>query len=275
MERPGLDGYIYLALVKLDAFLREMREHIRVPYIVDEETAVRRYLVYLSMLIDIALTDIAMSAIHSNDRAVQIKERMLVEYATKALYSNDNPGYALYFTTIHEADSVLKKLRRGGAGADEITKAEALLAAQRKRFPHVAHMAEVRLSEMMRHYTRAGDPLRNDEYVWLYGAPSALLHGDPEGMRDLMPVDDDGTQHFALLLEDARLNALMVDSGSNALVFCDAFVSRFHPENAGFHERLSDLARTFKELSLKHSHGRPDEGLMALRNELEEYHKRE
>jgi hypothetical protein len=60
----------------------------------------------------------------------------------------------------------------------------------------------------------------------------------------------------------------MVDSGSNSLIFCQTFVDRFHPGDQGFAKRLSDLAREFKALSLKHSEGRDPETLPILEAEL-------
>ena len=270
MERAGLDGVVFLALLQLDSLLREMRNGIGVPNgIWDEETAVKRYLAYLSMLVDVTLADIAMSAVHSNDLAVLMKERMLVEYANKALYCDAHPDYALYFTMIQEAKDVLKKLRNGGGDAEAVAAAEAELADRRNRFSDVANIAVRSLSDMMRAVTRGGDPTRNDEYVWLYGGPSALMHGDPEGMRTLMPVNDAG-QQLSTQLEDGYLNALMVDAGQNALNFCDVFVNRFHPNNQTFEQRLRTLARTFKELALKHPLGRDEVVLAAIRAELQE-----
>jgi hypothetical protein len=52
-----------------------------------------------------------MSAVHSNDVAVLMKERILVEYANKAVHLNKHPDYALFMTTIHEATSVRDKTR--------------------------------------------------------------------------------------------------------------------------------------------------------------------
>ena len=256
MQRPGLDGVVYFGLQRVDALVRDMRRDIQVPNGVwDEESAVRRYLAYLGMLVDIALSDIAMSAVHSNDMAVLMKERMLVEYANKALYFNEHPDYALFMTTIHEATSVRDKIRAGGV-SENLAAAEQELAERKARFSYVGHLSKLNLSEIMRAHTRGGDPARNDEYVWLYGAPSALMHGDSEGMRLLLPADENGAVHPAIQLPDAQLNALMVDSGSNSLIFCQTFVDRFHPGDQGFAKRLSDLAREFKALSLKHSEGR-------------------
>ncbi|MHB8355433.1 MAG: hypothetical protein ACYDDQ_01945 [Vulcanimicrobiaceae bacterium] len=271
MERPGLDGVVYIGLQEVDALVRDMRKDIGIPNGVwDEESAVRRYLVYLSMLVDITLADIAMSAVHSNDMAVLMKERMLVEYAIKAIYFNDHPDYALYMTTIHEALSIRDKTRDGGGSVEELQAAEAELAAKRAQFPKVAHLKKLTLSKIMREHTRGGDPQRNDEYVWLYGAPSAIMHGDPEGMRALFPIDDEERQQPKIELSDAYLNALMVDSGSYSLNFCGTFVERFHPGDEIFARRLQDLGRQFKALALKHPEGRDESALAAIRTELED-----
>jgi hypothetical protein len=271
MQRPGVDGIVYIGLQEVDALVRDMRQGIDTPNSVwDEESALRRYLIYLSMLVDIALSDIAMSAVHRNDIAVLMKERMLVEYANKAIYCNDHPSYTLYLTTIHEAESIWRKLRNGGARPEEVSGAEAALQSARATFRNVADLSLVSLSQMMREHTRDGDPRRNDEYVWLYGAPSALMHGDPEGMRTLLPVDEQGQQHAEITLSDAHLNALMVDSGSNALNFCGAFIARFHPDDEGFARRLADLGHRFKVLCLKHPEGRDAEAIAAIKAELSE-----
>lgn len=273
MSRPGIDGAVTVALFDLDALLREMREGIDYPnQSLDGESAVKRYLVYLSMLVDVTLTDIVMSAVHDNDYAVLMKARMLVEYASKAGYSDAHPEYALWFTTIYEAESVLKKLRNGGAPPEVVAEAEAELARRKEKFSGVLSTTRVPLSEMMREQTRGGDRSRNDEYVWLFGGPSALMHGDPEGMRQLMPVDEEGHQHPTLKLDDDYLNALLVDAGSNALFFCDIFISRFHPSDERLQVRLRALDRRFKELSLKHSRGRDEEVLNTIRRELGEAH---
>jgi len=270
MERPGLDGFVYIGLVEIDRFVGDMRRDVAVPSgIWNETTALERYLAYLSMLVDIALADMAMSAIHSNDIAVLMKARMLVEYANKAIYCNNHPDYALYFTTIEEAASILKKNRDGGVDTATVQQAEGELADVTARFPEVAGLSHVTLSKMMRENTRAGDPKRNDEYVWLYGAPSALMHGDPEGMRMLLPVDDEGRQHPTISLSDGHLNALMVDAGMNAIAFCGVFLARFREGEEVFANRLRDLACSFKSLCLKHTEGRDEESLIAIRAELE------
>jgi hypothetical protein len=124
MERPGLDGVVFVGLQKIDAFVRDMRKNAQIPNGVwDEDSAVKRYLAYLSMLVDIALSDIAMSAVHSNDVAVLMKERILVEYANKAVHFNKHPDYALFMTTIHEATSVRDKTRDGGGSPERLAAA--------------------------------------------------------------------------------------------------------------------------------------------------------
>jgi hypothetical protein len=124
MERPGLDGVVFVGLQKIDAFVRDMRKNAQIPNGVwDEDSAVKRYLAYLSMLVDIALSDIAMSAVHSNDVAVLMKERILVEYANKAVHFNKHPDYALFMTTIHEATSVRDKTREGGGSPERLAAA--------------------------------------------------------------------------------------------------------------------------------------------------------
>jgi hypothetical protein len=268
MHRDGLDGIVYIELQRLDTLVADMRKGISVPGDWAPDSAVKRYLMYLSMLVDIALSDIAMSAIHGNDIAVQIKQRMLVEYAAKAQYYNAHPDYALYMTTIGEAESVLKKAKTGGYNTATVNLLEEALKETRRDFAHVASVPKPRFDAIMRELT-GRDSGRNDEYVWLYGAPSALMHGDPEGMRQMFEADDNGVIQGQIKLRDVQLNALMVDAGSNALTFCNAFISRFDPGNETLNARLADLYRTFKLLVIKHNDGRDTEVLDAIRKELE------
>jgi hypothetical protein len=269
-QRDGLDGFVTLELQKVDVLIRDMRLDIPVPNSVwDEDTAVKRYLIYLSMLTDVIMSDMLMSAIHGNDLAVLIKARILVEYANKAIYCQDHPDYALYLTTIAEAESVYWRLREGGADPEGVANAKVELERRNTQFASVAKMKAVKLGEMMRQHTRGGNEERNDEYVWLYGAPSALLHGDPEGMRTLIPVDSDGNPRPSIALQDNYLNALMVDVGSNVLIFCETFLNRFKPDDVTLQKRLMELAVKFKELSLTHAQGRTEEALTLLREELQ------
>ena len=269
MRREGLDGVVFLALRQVDEFVRDMRVGIQIPNAIsDEHSAVQRYLAYLSMLVDVALSDIAMSAIHCNDLAVEMKARMMVEYVSKAIYCDAHPDFALWFTTIGEAKSVAAKLERGGADSDLVAAAKNHVAQQRKRFSHVAQMNRVPLADMMHEQTREPGEHRNDEYVWLYGAPSAIMHGDPEGMRRLLPVDDNGIIHPELGLSDGYVNALMVDTGANALAFCEVFIRRFHPDSKELPDRVAQLRRTFQELCLRHTEGRDEDAVERIREEL-------
>jgi len=268
MRRDGLDGFVYMALKRLDTLVAEMRKSVSLPGDHTADSAVKRYLMYLSMLVDIALADIAMSAVHGNDVAVEIKQRMLVEYAAKAEYYNTHSDYALYMTTIGEAESVLKKARVGGYDAETVKRLEDELEEKRRDFAHVAKVTKPKFDAIMRELT-GRDLGRNDEYVWLYSAPSALMHGDPEGMRQMFEADENGMIQGKIKLDNAHLNALMVDAGSNALTFCKAFINRFHSNNGILVAQLKELERTFKALALKHDDGREPEVLDAIRAELE------
>ncbi len=257
------------AIVQVDALIGDMRLDIYVPpTIIDADTALRRYLVYLSLLIDVMLADILMSAIHSTDIAVRLKRRMLLEYCAKGLYCFDNPEYCLYFATVAESESILDKLHNGGRPAADIEAEANHLKGQRQLFAP-AYNRPKRFSEIMRHYTRPAGSQTNDEYVGLYRLPSAYIHGDPEGMRYLMPLNEHGQTVPTISVSDDELNAMMVDVGANTLVFCDVFIAEFKPDNESLANRSSELDIVFKVLSLKHPYGRTEEGMEHLRAELE------
>jgi hypothetical protein len=110
----------------------------------------------------------------------------------------------------------------------------------------------------------------DSEYVWLYGAPSALMHGDPEGIQFIFQQDGNGTNTARMRVSDEELNAMIVDAGANALMFCGAFLECFHPDNEEFKKRIAELDTDFKALTLLHPYGRNEEPLKRLRLELEE-----
>lgn len=267
-ERPGFDHEVSLALIQVDALIRDMRDAIRVPpLIVDADTALRRYLVYLSMLIDVILADLMMSAVHENDLAVRLKRRMLLEYVNKAIYCADHPDYCLYLTTVAESESVLKKLTDGNAPAADVEAETKHLEVMRDRFKP-SYKRPMKFADIIRDHTRPSESRTNDEYVWLYGMPSALIHGDPEGMRALLPLNTEGytAPTFAVTIEE--LNAMMVDVGSNILVFCDIFIHTFKSSVASLKKRSRDLDFILKTLSLKHPYGRPPEAMRLVKTEV-------
>ena len=240
-----------------------MREGLRYPATVeDEETAVKRYFLYISMLIDLILPEIVMSAIATHDVMVQVKLRSLLEYSAKAVYYDDYPSFALYMMTVDESASILRKLKLAKAPDDEILFAEAFAAKMAAKFTFPKTMNNLGFDKILGNYATSED------YVWLYGAPSALLHGDPEGLRTLLVQQLDGTQIPNLVFSLAHVNAMLVDAGRNALIFCDRFINRFRPEDKVLATRLKDLHRTFLELILKHPNGRDQDAIDAVRSEL-------
>jgi hypothetical protein len=262
-ERPGLDAEIVRALQAMDDFVRDMRAGLRWPnQVTDRQSAVQRYLVYLSMLVDSVVSDIAMSAMIKNDVMVLAKLRMLIEYSTKGAYYDDHPDYALYMTTIGEAKEVLSKLQDANTDQKAIADAKNSVAEMEHRFPEVANLHRLNFPELMTKYSD------RDDYVWLYRAPSALLHGDPEGMRTLFERLPDGHERPILEFPLEHVNAMLVDAGTNCMFFCDHFVSRFHPGKSVLIARGKALHRRFLELILKHPYGRDEAGLKAVRDEL-------
>jgi hypothetical protein len=166
--------------------------------------------------------------------------------------------------TVCEAASILRKCEKAKSNPAGIASARAHLDDMTKKFPVPAEMAEKSFEMIFSEYA---DP---DDYVWLYGAPSALLHGDPEGMRALLEQIPDGTQVPHLVFPLAQVNAMLVDTGGNALLFCDRFVDRFRPGEDTYIKRVRVLHRTFLGLILKHPDGRDDDILDVVRAEIAE-----
>ena len=265
VSRPGLDGFVYAALQHLDRLVSDMRVSIGIPAGVwDERSAVQRYLAYLSVLVDVTLADMAMSALHSNDLLVEIKQRMLVEYAAKAKFFSDNPDYALYMTTIHEARSVLDKATKSGEPQETIDRLKADLEQKVESFSAVAHLKKKSFEQIMNVLAGPG------EYVALYAFPSALMHGDPEGMRQLFEANEQGEQSLSLHFPDELINAMMVDAGANTVMFCEAFIKAYHPGDEALQKRVEELNLVFKSLVLKHPYKRDEDALADIQNELRE-----
>ena len=254
MRRPGLDVDVMLAIQQVDALIKDMRANVTIPEPTkDEDTAVKHYLLYASMLVDSILPDIIMSAIAGHDVMVQMKQRPLLEFSAKAMYFHQHPDYALFAMTIGEAMSILKKNKLAESPPDVIAQAQLHLDKMKERFSAVAHFKkELGFDDIMEPYAKPAD------YVWLDKAPSALLHGDPEGIRVFAEVQPDGTLLPTLTYPLAHINAMLVDAGRNGIVLCDSFIERFHPKNAEYRSRVSTLYRKFLNFLLKHTYGRGD-----------------
>jgi hypothetical protein len=254
MSRPGLDPDSIIAIQALDALIKEMRENIEYPSApVDEDSAVKLYLLYLSILIDVVLADIVMSALAKNDLMVEIKQRILLEYSAKGIYLHEHPSYALYMLTVAEAWAIERKLEKAQASPQTIAQAKAHHADMRSKFPPPAGMVEQSFENIFREYAGA------DDYVWLYGIQSAMLHGDPEGMRAVIELQPGGSRVARIENTLGLVNAMLVDTGRNALVFADRFLDRFRPGEEPFISRVRELQRTFLKLVIKHRDGRDDD----------------
>jgi hypothetical protein len=261
--RPGLDAEVIVTLQQLDTVVRDMRDGLAYPAGVwDEESAVQRYFLYVSMLTDVMLTDMVMSAVHTNDTALLMKQRVLVECAGKAAYFNAHPDYALAMMTIDETKSVLRKAKHGDSDPADIAKAQRDCDDAAHQFARVAHLQKKSFAEIMDEIST------RREYVWLFGAPSALLHAEPEGLRQMLETMPDGSQRPRITLPLEQVNAILVDSGANMLMFCDRFVARFRPNDEPMLERIRLLDRHLKQLVLKHPYGRDQEALDAVTEEL-------
>ena len=66
-----------------------------------------------------------------------------------------------------------------------------MTSKKRDATSHTSRRSQPKFDAIMRELT-GRDSGRNDEYVWLYSAPSALMHGDPEGMRQMFEADENG-----------------------------------------------------------------------------------
>jgi len=120
--------------------------------------------------------------------------------------------------TVCEAESIQRKLIKAKSAPEQIAHAQKHADEMRAKFPVPPGIAEKSFEAIFAEYAEPGD------YVWLYGAPSALLHGDPEGVRVVLQQRPDGTQVPTLIFDLEHVNALLVDVGRNALLFCDRFV---------------------------------------------------
>ena len=271
-SRPGIDPRIIVQLQKLDQLVGAMRVNIGVPNGAwDEESAIERYLAYLSMLTDVALTDMVISAIHNNDLAVIMKQRMLVEYSAKGRYYNIHRDRALHLMTIDEARSVLEKVKKSDPESPHIAALEADYNEKKANFAAVIDAGPQSMLKIMQEL--AVDPLHPDsvtdgEYYFIYAAPSALMHGEPEGIRFIFDRDEEGNEKPKIRVSDEELNAMLVDAGRNTLFFCDTFIDCFHENDSTLRQYLKELSTNFNVLLLRHPHGRSDDVLETLRQEL-------
>jgi hypothetical protein len=259
--RGGIDLNVLKFLKDVDLAFRNMRINLVLESSDDIEIdCVKRYLVYLSMLLDVALAGLTMNALHQNDLMVVILQRLLVEYAAKGLYYQSHPAFAVFMMLINEADSVVQRSKDGNLAPERIAEAEAHANDMRQKYPEYAKISGVTVRQMME------EVARTEDWAWLYGAPSVLLHGEPEGMRTVYGSSRDGRPRIDL--DDAHLNALLVDGGMNALTFCRAFNAVYHPDDlikAGQFEALEQRARA---LIMKHSDGRDEDQIATLRDEV-------
>lgn len=270
--RPGIDPRIIVQLQKLDRLVRGMRIDIGVPNGAwDEESAIKRYLAYLSMLVDVALADMVISAVHNNDLAVIMKQRMLVEYSAKGRFYNIHRDRALHLMTIDEARSVLNKVRESDPESPSIDALEKDYEEKKATFAAVIEAKPKSLKDIMIELAiNPVDPgtVTDGEYYFIYGAPSALMHGEPEGLRFIFDRDEEGNEKPKITVTDDQLNAMLVDAGRNTLFFCDTFIDCFHDSDSPLVERLRALSKAFQVLLLRHPHGRDDDVLEEVRAEL-------
>jgi hypothetical protein len=247
--RGGIDLHILAFLKDVDKAFRAMRADIAPSPGDDIEVeCVRRYLAYLSMLVDVALAGLTMNALHQNDLLVVMLQRLLVEYAAKGLYYQAHPRFAVFMMRINEADSVVQRVKDGNLAPERIAEAETHAKEMRATYPDYATIPGVTVRQMME------DVARTEDWAWLYGAPSVLIHGEPEGMRTLYDFSQGGRARIDL--DDSYLNALLVDGGMNTLTFCRAFNSAFHADEPALLERFEALERRAEVLIAKHSDGR-------------------
>jgi hypothetical protein len=120
-ERAGLDVRAVATIRRLDNFLCDIRVNLTLPNGASaEDSATKLYLTYLSVLVDVGLTDMVVSAIHDNDIAVIMKQRMLVEYSAKGRWYNKHRDHALHLMTIDLAHHILKKTKNANPDSERI-----------------------------------------------------------------------------------------------------------------------------------------------------------
>jgi hypothetical protein len=94
------------------------------------------------------------------------------------------------------------------------------------------------------------------------------MHGDPEGFRALMDVSPDGAGFLRIELAIEEVNAMLVDSGRNALMFCDRFIRCFRQADEDLAARYRDIYTAFLKMLLLHPLGRDAESLQEVKDEL-------
>jgi hypothetical protein len=192
-----------------------------------------------------------------------MKLRLLVEYAAKAQYFQNHPDYALYMMTINRAESVRDRATNSRmVPPDKIAKLEAAVAREKEQYSRVARLNKLKFSRILTELAT------RDEYEWLYGAPSTIIHGDPEGMEHVLDADKATGRITPKQFPIERVNAMMVDAGTNTAMFCDTFITCFHPADESLRGRLENLHNRFRVLILKHPHGRDEEALEQIRSAL-------
>jgi len=249
--REGIDPDVIAALQDLDKLLAEGRDGTEFSFAVtDEASALRSYLLYTTVLVDVVLSAIASAAINSMDLLVIMLQRLMVEYAAKVAYYADHPEHALYAMTIGNAKRILSQLQEAGESAERITEAMRHRELLRSQFSRVDHLRSLRMPEIMRPYAGPAD------YIGLYAMPSGLLHGDPVGLQFILRSDDRGQLLASFEKSTDEINARLVDAGADAHVVYDQFVSHFFPENQQLACASKALRSRLEKLAVRHHWGR-------------------
>jgi hypothetical protein len=159
---------------------------------------------------------------------------------------------------VNEPVSAAQRAKDRGDPPEVIAQCEEYAADMRTRYVAYADVPGVTVRKMMESMGRT------EEWASLYGMPSLLLHGEPEGMRMIYDFDETGARP-RIDLEDGYVNALLVDAGNNVLTFCRAFNAAFHPQDGRIADRFRALEERAQSLILKHPYGRPSDALNDMR----------
>jgi len=262
--RPGIDLEAIEFLANVETAFYAMRDASETFMVSSDRdrAAVQQWLTYLGILIDMAASAAVAVATHGMPFVMFTIRRSIVEYVVKALYYDKYPHRAHYDLTLGQRRDILIRTRDEGGSPQEIADAEAEVVKAEREFPEHVNEKLARFGSMMQDVTDRAT------YSMVYRGLSVLTHADALGMGDVMPVID-GKVVGNIDVTNERLNANLIDIGSDMMLFCDVFL-RNYPESRTpeIENRFAELKVRYERLALRHSHGRSPDVI----SELEQQH---
>ncbi|HEY1976380.1 MAG TPA: DUF5677 domain-containing protein [Candidatus Baltobacteraceae bacterium] len=271
--RAGLDTGILVTQKRVEETHYWLRDQVGPLISPDDDPAaamVQRYIFYLSTLVDTAQSSTACLAVHRLDRGVTMIQRTLAEYAVRARFAVSHPDHTLWRLTIAEALDFEKRLKDGGADSRSIAAAEAARIQTEARFAAVGELAKKARWKDLQFKTMFEYVASADQHASLYRWPSAFIHADPAGMRELFQWDAHGSTVVVPDLSDEDINTDLVDATLMLVEFLRAFRDAF----PGLHQseeaasRISELDRENRVHTLRFPKDRPAIYLEQVRSEL-------